>query len=218
MPEKVSSVNSPVIRDCGLMAYRETLQLQEFLVEQRQKDEIPNTVLIVEHPATITFGARKDLNELLIDEKKLSEKKIELVSVKRGGGATAHNPGQVVLYPIIHLHSLSLGINDYIRRLESVGIELLKQLHLNCQRRKGLPGLWLGEKKIASIGVRVKRWVTYHGMAINIRNGLSIFDIIVPCGIEGVEITSVEKETQKKYPMKKVKQILSQLCCKHFSI
>ena len=203
------------IRDCGLMVYREALDLQHKLVNQRAKDKISNTCLILEHPPVVTLGVRKDLNKLLVAEDVLEHSGIELAKVRRGGGCTAHNPGQVVLYPIIKLSSLGLGVNDYIRELEAIGLELLEQLGVEAQRRKGQPGLWASGKKIGSIGVRVRRWVTFHGMAINIGNDLSIFETIVPCGLKGVVITSVLKQTGKDLPMAQVKQKLAGLCLKH---
>ena len=209
--------NWNLIRDCGLMAYREALDLQRKLVEQRDKDEIGNTVLILEHRPVITLGVRKDLNKLLVAEEVLEQRGIELAKVRRGGGCTAHNPGQVVLYPIIKLSSFRLGVNDYIRELEAIGLELLEQLGAEAQRRKGQPGLWAAGRKIGAIGVRVRRWVTFHGMAINIRNDLSIFETIVPCGLKGVVITSVLKQTGKDPPMAQVKQRLAGLCLKRLA-
>ena len=205
------------IRDYGLKGYDEALSLQKELVEKRQKGKISNTVLILEHPAVITLGARRDLNELLVDKEVLSAGGIEVVSIRRGGGTTAHNPGQVILYPVLHLRSLGLGVGQYVRQLEIVGIELLGRLGVIARRRKGFVGLWVDEKKIGSIGVRLKRWVTYHGMAVNIQNDLSIFDTIVPCGLEGVQITSVQKETGRQNSMDEVKRILSELCRKYWA-
>jgi len=184
------------IRDCGLADYRQILQTQQLSV--------------------ITLGARQSSNKLLVNRENLAQKHIDVVDVRRGGGTTAHNPGQLVFYPILNLQKTGLGINEYIRELEAIGEELLKQLDVHSTRRKGAPGLWLGERKIASIGVRVSRSITYHGMAINIQNDLSIFDFIVPCGLDNVEMTSVLKETGKHHSMNLVKQKLSELLTKHF--
>ena len=205
------------IRDCGLADYRQILQTQQLLREKRQQNEIPNTVLIVEHPAVITLGARQSFNILLINRQDLAQKHIDVVDVRRGGGTTAHNPGQLVLYPILNLQKTGLGINQYIRELEAIGAELLEQLEVHSTRRNGAPGLWIGERKIASIGVRVSRFITYHGMAINIHNDLNIFDYIVPCGLENVQMTSVLKETGKHHSMNQIKQKLTELLKKHFS-
>ena len=199
------------IRDCGLGEYRQILQLQHELVESRRRNEIPNTVLIVEHPAVITLGARQSFNKLLLSREELKQKNIDVVEIRRGGGTTAHNPGQVVLYPIMHLQQLRLSITEYIRKLEAMGAELLKEFGVDSTTRKGLPGLWIAERKIASIGVRISKFVSYHGMAINIQNDLSIFDFIKPCGMENLEMTSVFKETGKHHSMNQVKEKLSQL-------
>ena len=205
------------VHDCGLADYREVLQQQHELREKRRRGEIPNTVLIVEHPAVITLGARQSANKLLTSREDLAQKHIDVVDIRRGGGTTAHNPGQLVFYPILHLQELGLGISEYIRELEAIGAELLQQLGISSRRRKGFPGLWVGDRKIASIGARVSKFVTYHGMAINIQNDLSIFDFIVPCGLDGVEITSVLKETGRQNSMTHVKEKLSQLLINHFS-
>jgi lipoate-protein ligase B len=199
------------IIDLGIHPYGEVLELQMDLCQKRQDDVIDNTVLIVEHPAVITLGARKSENKLLMHEDCLRDKGVEVVRVGRGGGTTAHNPGQLVFYPIIKLKSLGLDVNAYVRSLEQVGIELLQWLGVQSDRRKGFPGLWIGEKKIASVGVQLKKWVSLHGMAININNDLSIFEHIVPCGLKDVVITSVQKETGKPADMDAVKDKLRML-------
>lgn len=199
------------------MEYREALEMQMDLCGQRLEGEICNTVVVVEHPAVITMGARKTENKLLVSGEMLVEKGIELVEIRRGGGCTAHNPGQVVVYPIMKLKSLEIGVNDYIRQLEAIGVELLEGLGVESGRRKGYPGLWVGGRKIGSIGVQVKRWITLHGMAININNDLSIFENIVPCGLEGVCITSVKNETGAEKSMVEVKRKMAELCVKYFS-
>ncbi len=204
------------IHDCGLEDFRKTLELQHKIIEQRRQGLIGDTVLIVEHKPVITLGARQSANKLLIKKEEIIERGIEIVEIRRGGGATAHNPGQIVFYPILNLQELHLGVNEYIRKLEQVGIELLEQLGVKADRRKGFPGLWVNYKKVASIGVRVSRQITHHGMAINIQNDLGIFDSIVPCGLEDVKMTSVLNETDKKYSMQEVKSYLTQLLKHHF--
>jgi len=210
--------SSLYIIDCGLANYQEVLQQQLQLCTEKQQGKIPNTVLITEHRPVITLGARQSANKLLVSRSDLAQHNIDVVDIRRGGGATAHNPGQLVFYPILYLPDLGLGISEYIRKLEAIGIELLEQLGVRTKRRKGLPGLWAGSKKIASIGVRVSKLITYHGMAINIQNDLSIFDHIIPCGLDEVEMTSVLKETGKHHSMTNVKEKLSQLLIKYFSI
>jgi lipoate-protein ligase B len=204
------------IHDCGLAEYRHVLELQQQVQEQRRSGVVGDTVLIVEHPAVITLGVRKTANRLLVNAEELARRGIDLVEIRRGGGATAHNPGQLVFYPIVNLQELRLGINEYVRTLEAVGIELLAGLGVEGGRRKGFPGLWVGERKIASIGVRVSRFVTSHGMAVNIQNDLSIFNLMVPCGLDGVQMTSAQKETGRTYDMRHVKEQLVAVLGRHF--
>ena len=171
----------------------------------------------MEHRAVVTLGARRSLNKLLVGREELKKRNIDVVDIRRGGGTTAHNPGQLVCYPILHLQQLGLGIREYIRALEAIGAELLGDLGVQSSRRKGAPGLWVGERKIASVGVRVSKSVTYHGMAINICNDLSIFDLMVPCGIDNVEMTSVLKETGSDVSMSTVRKDLAGLLVRRFS-
>lgn len=204
------------VTDGGMMRYAEALALQMELCARRQGDLIANTAVILEHPAVITQGARKSENKLLAAPQWLAEKGIEVVQVGRGGGTTAHNPGQAVMYPVIKLKSLGLGVNEYVRTLEQIGIKLLDGLGVAAERKRGLPGLWVGERKIASIGVQIKKWVTFHGIAINICNDLEIFRYIVPCGLDGVEMTSALKETGQQADMAAVKNELMRLCREAF--
>jgi lipoyl(octanoyl) transferase len=214
---EITKEDSLQIRDCGLAEYRQILQLQQQLCKKKQQGKIPNIVLILEHPAVITLGARQSSNKLLASRKELAQNHIDVVDIRRGGGTTAHNPGQLVFYPILNLQQLGLGISEYIRQLEAIGSQLLKHLEVQSTRRKGFPGLWIDTKKIASIGVRVSKFTTYHGMAINIQNDLSIFDFIAPCGLDNIKMTSVLKETGKHHSMNQVKEQLSQLLRRHFS-
>ena len=190
--------------------------MQYNLRDRRRTGEIENTVLLVEHPPVITLGASQSANKLLTSTETLTESGIDVVHIRRGGGSTAHNPGQIIFYPIFDLRQFDCGINEYIRELESIGTELLEQLQVKADRKKGFPGLWTGEKKIASIGVRVSKSITYHGMAINIKNDLDIFSHIIPCGLDGIRMTSAELESGKDYAMADVKKELSKIIADHF--
>lgn len=224
------------IIDCGIKDYQSVLELQEKAFENlltgiRRDAAAPqqagkDTIFITEHFPVITLGARISANKLLKDTDTIKQSGIEIFQTRRGGGATAHNPGQLVIYPVIKLKNHSLGVSDFVRLLENIGIEFLAELGVNCGIRKGFPGLWIKDKnprnpcnprlKIASIGVQIKKWITFHGMAININNDLSIFDLIVPCGIEDVKMTSVEKELNKKIDLKDAKNVLKKILLKHF--
>ena len=197
--------------DCGLKPYGACLAQQEQLVEQRRNNAIADTVLLVEHPTVITLGARQSANRLLRSEATLQSEGIEVYAIRRGGGTTAHNPGQIVFYPILHLGSLGLGVNQYVRKLERIGMDLLATLDVQADRKQGFPGLWVGPRKIASIGVRVTRQITFHGMAINIQNDLNVFSHFVPCGLDGVDMTSAALETGQTYDMAFVKQTLTHI-------
>lgn len=205
------------IRDCGLAGYGQILSVQQELLAARQQDDVPNTILLVEHHPVITLGARKSENKLRTEQTVLRTKGIEIIAVGRGGGTTAHNPGQLVIYPIVKLKSLNIDVTEFVRRIEQVGLELLAQLDITADRKKGLPGLWVGNEKIASVGVQIKKWVTMHGIAINIQNDLSIFDWIVPCGLDGVTMTSAARQTGRSYDMNTIHQAAAQLCRRLFS-
>lgn len=210
--------NTPLsVYDCGTTKYHSALEMQLDLVEKRIANEIPNTILLLEHYPVITLGANKKQNKLLQTSEKLAEQNIDVVEVRRGGGTTAHNPGQIVMYPIISLKSLNLGISQYVRQLEQIGIELLETLGISAERLKGKPGLWHDKKKIASIGVKVKKHVTYHGIAINLNNNLDIFKNIIPCGIENVRMTSAQKETQAAIDIGNTKQTISEITARIWS-
>lgn len=183
-----------IIRDCGLCGYEPMHEEQKRIVELVHSGQAAGTVLLLEHKPVITLGARQSENKLIATERELASGGIELHPVRRGGGTTAHNPGQLVIYPIIDLRQLDLGINEFIRELEQVGIDALAAAGVDAVRVKGLPGLWIGSEKIASIGVKVSMGITYHGMAVNVCNDLSIFNNIVPCGIDNVVMTSVQKQ------------------------
>jgi len=207
----VGDGGGPEVWDCGVVPYVQALTLQEELCVRRQQGRISDVVLLVEHPAVITLGARTPENKLLVSREDLRGRGTEVVQIRRGGGTTAHNPGQAVIYPILKIKPLGLGVNEYVRGLEAVGVELLAGFGVTAQRRKGYPGLWVGERKIGSIGVQIKRGVTMHGMAINVNNDLAIFDAIVPCGIEGVVMTSVRMETGRDANLGEVKGRLADL-------
>jgi lipoyl(octanoyl) transferase len=208
----------PVVQDLGLRIYPDVLELQQRLWQRRRDGNITDTILLVEHLPVITLGAHRSSNKLLEDEVSLMSRGIDIVSIRRGGGITAHNPGQLVVYPIIELAGLGLGIREYVHRLEDAGMALLAELGVQAVRREGLHGLWVQARKIASIGVRVSRGVTYHGMAVNICNDLAIFDTMVPCGLDGVQMTSVLEESEKRWDMSLVKQKAASILVQHFEM
>lgn len=205
------------IIDCGIRDYRSALAMQEKTVKDLQAGTGSDTVFILEHPPVITLGARSGANKLLKNSGEIKKAGIEIVEIRRGGGTTAHNPGQLVIYPIVNLKKRSLGVSDFVHLLEKIGTELLAELGLNCSTKKGFPGLWIEDKKIASIGLQVKKWITCHGIAININNDLNIFDFIVPCGLDNIEITNAQKELGKKININDAKKISEKILLKYFA-
>jgi len=203
------------------------IDLQKKLHNQRLDKQIPNTIILTEHYPVITLGARSANNRLVAETDQLQKQNVDLVQTRRGGGITAHNPGQIVIYPIVDLNSINLTINQYVRTLEIIGIELLAKLNVTAGRKIGFPGLWIKNenvtenqnnnlnKKIASIGVRAAKLVTTHGIAVNICNDLAIFENIVPCGLENITITSVLNETYQKHNIESVKKILIPILREH---
>jgi lipoate-protein ligase B len=205
------------IIDCGLKDYQSILTLQENTLQDLLSGTGKDTIFIVEHQPVITLGARDSANKLAKNPDIIKQNGVEIFQTRRGGGTTAHNPGQLVIYPIIELKKHSLGVSDFVHLLEKTGIEFLAELGLNCHTKKGYPGLWIQQRKIASIGVQVKKWITCHGIAININNDLSIFDLIVPCGLENVKMTSVEKELGRKINIDTAKNTLKKILLRHFT-
>ncbi len=205
------------IIDCGIKDYDSVLKLQQQTLDAIQNGSDEEKIFIVEHFPVITLGARTSSNRLLKDDLTIKRAGIEIVQIRRGGGTTAHNPGQIVIYPIINLKKHNLGVSDYVHLLEKTAIEFLAALGVKSQTKKGFPGLWVEERKIASVGVQIKKWITFHGIAINICNDLGIFDFIVPCGLDNVKMTSAEKELDKKINIEDSKIILSKILMKYFN-
>lgn len=216
-PLETAAKHGLQIIDCGLADYRQVLRRQTGIHAERVAGQVPDTVLICEHPAVVTLGARKAANRLVAGLDELARRGIDVVEVTRGGGVTAHNPGQLVVYPILDLRRRGLSAGQYVRTLEGIGIELLGSLGVQAQRRTGLPGLWVAERKIASVGVRISKGVTFHGTAINIVNDLGLFDLFVPCGLDGVRMTSVLQETGRSCPMTLARERLTELLIRQLS-
>ncbi|HTY53951.1 MAG TPA: lipoyl(octanoyl) transferase LipB [Candidatus Binataceae bacterium] len=173
----------------GMVEYRAALALQDAIVEARQQERIGDLLLLLEHPDVYTLG--RGANERFIVTPRTD---IPIYRVSRGGQVTYHGPGQLVGYPILKLEGPARDVNKYLRALEQVLIDALAGCEIDAGRREGLTGVWIGERKIASIGVGIRRWTTLHGFAINVTTDLSRFDAIVPCGIDGCVMTSVAAE------------------------
>lgn len=180
--------------DLGTVPYREAWDLQRRLVEARHAGAIPDVVLLLEHPHTFTIGRRGDNSEILASPAHLEMLGATVIEVDRGGLATYHGPGQLVGYPILDLRPRGREVHSYLRNLEEALINALRETGIPAQRVPQKTGVWVADRKIASIGVRFSRWISSHGFALNVTTDLSYFNHIVPCGMPAVTMTSVAQE------------------------
>jgi lipoate-protein ligase B len=179
----------------GRVPYAEALELQRTIARDRISGAIPHDVLLLlEHPPVVTLGRSAKEKHLTASPAFLESKGVEVFEAERGGDVTFHGPGQLVGYPIIDLKRHKQDLHWYLRQLEAVLIDMLDAFDIPGERNSGFTGVWTRGKKIASIGVHARDWVTWHGFALNVNTDLSYFDLIVPCGIEGVVMTSVRRE------------------------
>ena len=198
------------VRDLGTLDYQSALDLQRELVEQRKRGEIPDQLLLLEHPDVISLGVknRSDRTHGLESDEALAAKGIALFETGRGGDVTYHGPGQLVGYPIIDLKPDRCDVHRYVRDLEEVLIRAVSDFGIEAGRVAGLTGIWVNAEdntaKLAAIGVRISRWVTSHGFALNVATDLSRFGLIVPCGIADKSVTSMERVLGRRVAMHEV--------------
>jgi lipoate-protein ligase B len=188
----------------GRKAYEEVWDRQKKLVEERRMGIVPDTLILVEHDPVYTLGKNSDENHLL----KSRDVHIPVYQIERGGDVTFHGPGQLVGYPILDLHHHRLSVSWYMRTLEGMLIQTLGQFGIKARRREGLTGVWVGEEKIAALGVRLSRWVSMHGFALNVNTDLEFFDGIIPCGIFEYDVTSMSQILGKEVSMVEVEETL----------
>jgi lipoyl(octanoyl) transferase len=187
-----------LVWDLGRGSYEETLELQRDLCRRRIGGDLADDLLLlVEHAPVVTLGRGTRASSLPTPVSHLRHRGIEVHEVERGGDVTYHGPGQLVGYPILDLRRHREDLHWYLRQLEAVLIHALGRLGVEADRRPGLTGVWTRGRKIASIGIHVKQWVTFHGFALNVNTNLSAFDLIVPCGIPDVVMTSVARELSR---------------------
>jgi len=181
-------------RKLGLTPYAEALVLQEELVARRKRDEIPDQLLLLEHPHVITLGRAANRANVLADDATRARLGVELFETGRGGDVTYHGPGQLVGYPIVKLPPGHQDIRRYVRNIQEVLIRAARDFGVEAEPRGGdFVGVWVGAEKLAAIGVRISRWVTMHGFAFNVATDLNYFQLIIPCGIRGHGVTSLQK-------------------------
>tara|TARA_B100000586_G_scaffold252401_1_gene212312 strand:- start:777 stop:1418 length:642 start_codon:yes stop_codon:yes gene_type:complete len=192
------------IQDLGLCSYKEVWDLQKNIQADRIAGKDQDTLLLVEHTPVYTFGKNSDKNHLL----QHYPENVQIFDIERGGDITFHGPGQLVGYPILDLNNYKKSISWYMRSLEEVIIDTLDIYGLVAIRKDGLTGVWIGDEKIAALGVRISRWVTMHGFALNVNTDLNYYDGIIPCGILEYGVTSMEKLLDCKISMDDIKNNL----------
>ena len=195
--------------DLGVIAWQAALQAQLTYAQRAAGGE--RFLLFAEHPPVLTLGRNADPRNIKLSEAEAQQRGIAWHRCERGGDVTAHLLGQVVMYPIMRLAN-PLGVRAYIRVLEQTVLQVLSRYGITARVRPGLPGVWVGEEKIAFIGIRIKNRITQHGLALNVNNDLELFDLIVPCGLRGIAVTSMRKLLGKELALAAIKDDLHACC------
>ena len=203
------------VQHAGLVPYEAGLVLQADLVASRKADTIPDTLVLLQHPPVITLGVkvRQSRDHVLATDEQLQARGVTLHETGRGGDVTYHGPGQLVGYPVLDLKPDRQDAHRYVRDLETVLIGVCGEYGLAAHRKPGLTGVWVGEEKVAAIGVRLSRWVTSHGFALNVSTDLDHFGLIVPCGITDRGVTSLARLLGEGPPMAEVEaHVVAHVC------
>lgn len=203
------------VRRAGLVPYEAGLALQAELVAARKADAIPDTLVLLQHPPVVTLGVkvRQSREHVLATDEELEARGVSLFEAGRGGDVTYHGPGQLVGYPVLDLKPDRMDAHRYVRDLEEVLIGVCGDYGLAAGRKSGLTGVWVADEKVAAIGVRLSRWVTSHGFALNVTTNLDDFGLIVPCGIENYGVTSLERLLGGEPAMEDVeRRVVDHLC------
>jgi lipoyl(octanoyl) transferase len=194
------------VRRLGTLAYADGLALQQSLVEERRADRIPDTLLLLQHPHVLTLGVKRDAarSHVVASPELLEARGVDVFEAGRGGDITYHGPGQLVAYPVLDLRPDRQDVHRYVRDLEEVMIRVCADYGLTAGRIAGLSGTWIGDAKVGAVGIRISRWITSHGIALNVTTDLSYFDLIVPCGIADKSVTSLARELGRDVAMSEV--------------
>jgi len=200
----------------GVIDYEGALRLQNRLAEARREEKIGDVLLLLQHPPVITMGKSGKVQNVLAPQT-LQEKKIKVIFTDRGGDVTYHGPGQLVVYPILSLRPYGLSVPGYVWNLEEMGIRLLASYGIPAGRIEKLRGVWVGNEKIAALGVHLSNWVSKHGLALNVNTDLDPFDLINPCGT-GRRVTSMAKILGRELPMEEIESLMLQSFGEVFSV
>jgi lipoyl(octanoyl) transferase len=203
-------MNSKELKYCdlGFIDYKEAWDLQKEIFSEKLSGKIEDVLFLLEHPNTYTLGKTADKQNLKSSEDYLRENHISVYDIDRGGDITYHGPGQIVGYPIIDLNNWYADAHKYLRALEEVIIKTCTEYNLHCERNPKYTGVWINDKKIAAIGIKISRWITMHGFAFNVNTDLNLFNGIIPCGIQDKAVTSLKYELKRNIGISEVKQKL----------
>ncbi len=205
-----------IYSDLGLVDYAKAWELQKQVFDKRVIGDTDDTFFMLEHPNTYTLGKTADKHNLIGSEDFLQKQGISVFEIDRGGDITYHGPGQIVGYPIIDLKNWKQDTHLYLRNIEETIIKVLDFYGIKAGRKEKYTGVWIGERKISAIGVKISRWVTMHGFAFNINTDLNLFNGIIPCGIRDKEVTSLERELGYRQDINEVKRKILEVFIKQF--
>lgn len=206
--------------DLGRTAYSEALRIQKDTVEKVKNGNLDNTLFFVEHPPVLTMGRRAERKNILASDQTLEAEGVELFDVERGGDVTYHGPGQIVGYPILRLEDFGRDLHQYVANIEEVFVQLLKdEFGIETKSDKGkYTGVYIGSRKITAIGIAVRKWISFHGFAFNVKTNLKHFDWIIPCGLADRSVTSLEKELGHEVDFQEIKNLTAKYFSKVFNV
>ncbi len=204
------------VKDLGCIDYRKAYDLQKKYVDGVLNNE-PQTLLLCEHSPVLTLGRLADEDHMLCSHEEMKKNDVDVWHIDRGGDITLHAPGQLVVYPILGLENFGKDLRSYLRQLEQVAIDLLNRFDIVANRFPGQTGVWAGDKKIVSIGIGVRKWVSFHGLAVNINTDLDLFSMIKPCGLD-VTMTSMSQVKGVEISMLEVKTVIVDCFKKNFDL
>jgi lipoate-protein ligase B len=196
----------------GVVPYQDAWELQKNIMSLRKAEKADDVLILLEHPHTYTLGKVAKQEHLLFSEKELQERNISTFEIDRGGDITYHGPGQIVGYPIINLKNWYADSHKYLRTLEDVLIKVLQEFGIDAGRNPKYTGVWVDDRKIAAIGIKISSWITMHGFAFNVNTDLSLFNGIIPCGIKEKDVTSLRELTGQPQDI----QVIKQKILRHF--
>lgn len=204
--------------DLGLMPYEPAFAIQERILEARMRDRLPSTIILQENSSVFTIGRTGSRSNILASADELQRLGIEVLEVNRGGDITYHGPGQLIVSPLLYLGDVDLNANQYLHRLEDVLIDLLSTFGIRTYKKKDYPGVWWNQAKIGAVGIAVKHGYTFHGFSLNVNLDLAPFNLINPCGVSQMLITSLHQILGHEIPMAEIKEKLHEIMMETFSL